>query len=123
MTATIQFNAAAKEMLEGRSGGKLRMEIRDGTMFVRPTDRKAGPHVLSEYVPHGKTGIAVNIDEKQLEKLSGGNLQDKSQFNVVKDKYGWFALRTDGEGNATATVSMKARAGKGDGDNGGSDAE
>lgn len=116
MTAAIQFNTAARELLEGRDGGKLRMEIRDGTMFVRPTDRKAGPHVLSEYQPFGKSGIAVNIDDKQLEKLAGGNLADKSQFHVVKDKYGWFALREDGEGDAKATVSIKGSAAATDGD-------
>ena len=114
MTATVQFNKAASDLLRGRQGNKLRMEIRDGTMFVRPTDRKAGPHVLTEYQEGARGGISVQIEDKQLEKL-GGNIDDKSQFNVVKDKYGWFALRQgeESEDGANAKVSIKA-AGKSD---------
>lgn len=94
MTATIQFNGTAATALQGRQGGKLRMEVRDDTLFVRPTDRKAGPHVLSEYRSHGKSGVAVDLDSKQFEKLQAGNiLEDKTEYMVVKDKYGWFALR------------------------------
>ena len=92
--ATIQFNTAAASALQGRSGGKLRMEVRNDTMFVRPTDRKAGPHVLCEYRQHGKSGLAVDIDDKQFEKLKANDiLADKAEFSIVKDKYGWFALR------------------------------
>lgn len=97
MTATIQFNSAAATALQGRQGGKLRMEVRDGNLFVRPTDRKAGPHVLCEYKTHGKSGIAVDIDEKQLEKLGAGSiLENKAQFNLVEDKYGWYSLVPEG---------------------------
>lgn len=111
--ATIQFNSAATSALQGRSGGKLRMEVREGVMFVRPTDRKAGPHVLSEYRTHGKNGVAVDIDDKQFEKLAAGDiLADKAEFSVVKDKYGWFALRAgDAEGaieGSKATVNAAA---------------
>jgi hypothetical protein len=110
MPATIQFNKAATEMLQGRQGGKLRMQINDGVLMVRPTDRKAGPHVLSEYQAGARGGISVQIEDKQLEKL--GNLSDKTQFNVVPDKYGWFGLKPAGEGEsedgATAKVSIKA---------------
>lgn len=91
---TIQFNAAATQALQGRTGGKLRMEVRDGTLMVRPTDRKAGPHVLTEYRDFGKGGIAVDIDDKQFEKLAAADLlADKTEYTIVKDKYGWFALR------------------------------
>jgi hypothetical protein len=98
MTATIQFNTAATQALQGRTGGKLRMEVRDGTLMVRPTDRKAGPHVLTEYRDFGKNGIAVDIDDKQFEKLAAGELlADKTEYLVAKDKYGWFALRAGSE--------------------------
>lgn len=113
MSATLQFNKAASDLLRGRQGNKLRMEIRDGTMFVRPTDRKAGPHVLTEYQEGARGGINISIDDKQLEKL-GGNVEDKSQFNVVKDKYGWFGLRQGEEGEDGATVKVSMKAGKSD---------
>lgn len=96
MTATLQFNSAATSALQGRDGGKLRMEVRDGTLMVRPTDRKAGPHVLCEYKDFGKSGMAVDIDEKQYEKLAAQDiLSDKAEYGLVPDKYGWFALRAE----------------------------
>lgn len=112
MPATLQFNKAATELLQGRTGGKLRMEIRDGTMFVRPTDRKAGPHVLTEYQQGARGSIMVQIEDKQAEKL-GHNLENKSQFNVVKDKYGWFSLTQgeEAEGGARVTVKMSNASG------------
>ena len=109
MVATIQFNKAATELLQGRTGGKLRMSIDDGVMRCRPTDRKAGPHVLTEYQQGSRGGISVQIDDKQLEKLGGG-LEHNTQFNVEKDKYGWFVLRpNDGESTdgASAKISIK----------------
>jgi hypothetical protein len=110
MTATLQFNKAASELLQGRQGGKLRMEVKDGTIMVRPTDRKAGPHVLAEYKEGTRGGINVDIEDKQVEKLAH-NFENKSQFNVVPDKYGWFALRQgDGEGGDGAMVSVKTSA-------------
>ncbi len=107
MTSSLQFNKAATDLLQGRQGGKLRMEIRDGTMFIRPTDRKAGPHVLTEYQEGSRGSIMVSLEDKQVEKL-GATLENKSQFNVVKDKYGWFALRSgDGEDGADAKATIK----------------
>jgi hypothetical protein len=83
------------------------MEVRDGTMFVRPTDRKAGPHVLCEYKDGPRGGIAVDIEDAQIEKLAH-KFEDKSQFNVVKDKYGWFSLAPEGKGDDTdAKVTIK----------------
>ncbi len=111
MTTTLQFNTAAASLLQGRKGGKLRMEMRDGTMFVRPTDRKAGPHVLTEYKTGARGLLAVDIEDKQVEKLQAGTaMSDKAQFNVVKDKYGWFSLNPAVEGDtseAKATLSIK----------------
>lgn len=112
MTTTLQFNTAAATLLQGRKGGKLRMEMRDGAMFVRPTDRKAGPHVLTEYTTGARGALAVEIEDKQVEKLQAGQaFADKAQFNVVADKYGWFGLRPTVEGDdveAKATLAIKS---------------
>lgn len=108
---TLAFNSAATQALQGRPGAKLRMEIRNGVMFVRPTDRKAGPHVLTEIQSKGKAGVAITLDDKQMEKLGASSLlQSNAAFNVVKDKYGWFALQAGAEheeaaGGGKATVS------------------
>jgi Zn/Cd-binding protein ZinT len=93
---TLNFNAAAAAALSARPGAKLRVEVRNGTMFIRPTDRKAGPHVLTEIQTKGK-GIAVVFDEKQGEKLAMSAFANNSNFNVVPDKYGWFALHAGSE--------------------------
>lgn len=103
MAYSLQFNKAATDLIKGREGSKLRFDVRDGSMFIRPTDRKAGPHVLSEYQAGSRGGVMVSLDDKQAEKLAQ-NYDDKTQFTVVKDKYGWFALRADGEGDAQVTI-------------------
>ncbi len=100
---TISFNAPATQALSTRRGNKLRMEIRNGTMFVRPTDRKAGPHVLVEIDAKGKTGASVTLDEKQMEKLGANKvLEHNAAFHVVADKYGWYALQSGDESEEKA---------------------
>ncbi len=111
----ISFNKEATDAIHGRKGGKLRLEIKDGTLFMRPTDRKAGPHVLSELKGTKNKGVNIEITDKHLEKLGAGEiLADGGEFGLVADKYGWFALRqnVDAENKmavegATATVTAK----------------
>lgn len=111
----ISFNKEATDAIHGRKGGKLRIEVRDGTLFMRPTDRKAGPHVLSEIKGSKSKGVNVEITDKHLEKLGAGEiLADASTFGLVADKYGWMALRQDVAADdkmavegAQATVSIK----------------
>jgi hypothetical protein len=111
----IQFNKEATDAIQGRKGGKLRIEVRDGTLFMRPTDRKAGPHVLAEIKGTKSKGVNVEITDKHLEKLGASEiLADASNFGLVADKYGWMALRQDVAADdkmavegAQATVSIK----------------
>lgn len=91
---TISFNIAASAAILACTGSKLRMDQRDDTLFIRPTDRKAGPHVLAEL--NGKKELSVEINEKQFEKLGlADTLVDGATFGLVADKYGWFALRAN----------------------------
>lgn len=114
----INFNAAATQAINNTKGSKLRMEVRNGVLFVRPTDRKAGPHVLAELVVVGRgRNLAVNLDDGQLERLEAGNLlENNATYNLVEDKYGWFALRAGDEADektiegASATVKASAKA-------------
>lgn len=111
----ISFNNEATQAIHGRKGGKLRVEVRDGTLFMRPTDRKAGPHVLAELKGSKSKGVNVEITDKHLEKLGASELlADATAFGLVQDKYGWIALRTDVAEDdkmaitgAEATVSIK----------------
>jgi len=90
---TLSFNSQATGAIHGRKGAKLRMDVKDGTLMIRPTDRKAGPHVLSELATKGKNGVAIEITDKQLDKLGAGEiLADAATFGLRADKYGWFAL-------------------------------
>lgn len=106
----VSFNKEATDAIHGRKGGKLRLEIKDGTLFMRPTDRKAGPHVLSELKGTKSKGVNIEISDKHLDKLGAGNiLADGSEFGLVADKYGWFALRKDvGEDNKSAVAGAVA---------------
>lgn len=108
----ISFNNEATSAIHGRKGGKLRIEVRDGTLFMRPTDRKAGPHVLAELKGSKSKGVNVEITDKHLEKLGASEiLADTAAFGLKVDKYGWYAMTAaDAEGNvegASATVSIK----------------
>lgn len=88
----LSFNTQATAAIHGRKGAKLRMDSKDGTLMLRPTDRKAGPHVLTELVTKGK-GVQIEITDKQLEKLGiADSLADASTFGLRADKYGWFAM-------------------------------
>ena len=112
MSATLQFNSAATSAIQGRSGAKLRTEFRDGVLHVRPTDRKAGPHVLTEMQAKGK-GITIALDDKQVEKLQGGAaMAADTSFYVVPGKYGWFALQAGDapEGNDTKVTMTRQSA-------------
>lgn len=112
MSATLQFNASATSAIQGRTGAKLRTEFRDGVLHVRPTDRKAGPHVLTEMQAKGK-GITIALDDKQVEKLQGGStMAEDTTFYVVPGKYGWFALQAGDapEGNDTKVTMTRQSA-------------
>jgi hypothetical protein len=103
----LTFNTQATSAIHGRNGAKLRMDVKDGTLMVRPTDRKAGPHVLSELQTKGKNGVQVEITDKQLEKLgAAGILGATAQFGLRADKYGWFALTT-GEASADDKLAVE----------------
>jgi hypothetical protein len=100
----LNFNAQATAAIQGRTGGKLRLDVKDGTLMVRPTDRKAGPHVLTEIVTSGKTA-KVEITDKQLEKLGvAAELANASTFGLRSDKYGWFAMTTGEAAEGDTTV-------------------
>lgn len=113
----ISFNTEASSAIHARQGGKLRVEVRDGSLFIKPTDRKAGPHVLTELKGKNKA-INVEITDKHLEKLGASEiLADAASFGMVQDRYGWIALRKDvaeddkmAIAGATATVSVKEEA-------------
>lgn len=93
---TLTFNSAATSAIHGRTGAKLRLDVVDGVLKVRPTDRKAGPHVLSELATHGKNGVKIEITDKNLEKLGAADLlSETATFGLRADKYGWFALSTE----------------------------
>lgn len=89
----ITFNTQATQAVQARTGAKLRLDVREGNLCIRPTDRKAGPHVLTEIEAKGKT-VSVQVTDKQIEKLGAGDiLAVDATFGLVADKYGWFALQ------------------------------
>lgn len=102
----LTFNSAATSAIHGRKGAKLRVDVKDGALMLRPTDRKAGPHVLTELETKGK-GVQIQITDKQLEKLGAADiLADASNFGLRADKYGWFAL-TQGEVSADDKMAVE----------------
>lgn len=108
----LTFNSQASSAISGRSGAKLRLAVKDGVMFVRPTDRKASPHLVDLKGSKSK-GFSVEIADSLVEKMSASNaIADASTFGLRPDKYGWFALTTAGAENnldgAEVTVTAKA---------------
>lgn len=96
---TIGFNKAATAAFVAKESRahRFRMEVRDGSIFVKPTWRMAGPHVFADFIREGEdSGITIELDQAQLEKL-GVNLKAGAKFGVQGDRYGWFGL-VNGEG-------------------------
>lgn len=109
MKAILNFNSEATSLLNAR--GRARVEFKDDSLRMRPTDRKAGPHVLSDFTAKGK-GSTLTIEGKQFDKLAAMSaLTDGAEFHVAKDKYGWLALKSgdapEGSENAGAKVTVK----------------
>ena len=81
--ATLTLNTAARGLDRFSAATKVRAQVRDGVMFIRPTDRKA----------------RVNLKkDEQLVDMNGGKLSIEGMehpagsYGLRADKYGWFAL-------------------------------
>ena len=74
--ATLSLNTAARGLDRFSAATKVRAQVRDGVMFIRPTDRK----------------------DEQLVDMNGGKLSIEGMehpagsYGLRADKYGWFAL-------------------------------
>lgn len=83
--ATLAFNSAAQSAFGGAQ--KVRIRSMNGTLFMRPTARKAGVNLPKgeKLVEIGKGG-RVSVDG--IEAPAG-------TFGLQADRYGWFALTPD----------------------------
>jgi hypothetical protein len=90
----LSFNDQATKAISGRKGSKLRIDVKDGNVMVRPTDRKAGPHTLTEQIV-GDDKVQIEITDKQLDKLGAtALLVANGTLGLRATKYGWFMLTT-----------------------------
>jgi hypothetical protein len=95
--AHLLLNSAARGMDKFAAASKVRAKIVEGTMFIRPTDRKA----------------RVNLKkDEQLVDMAGGKLNLEGvehaagSYGLRADKYGWFALTPGHTGRgASAKIS------------------
>ena len=107
----LNFNILASAAIAASTGTKLRIQNRDGVMFIRPTDRKASPH-LAGLNGTASPGFSIEIPDAQLEKVAGTEvLADASTFGLTAAKYGWYALTAAGsEGSVDgAEVSVSSK--------------
>lgn len=91
--ATLTLNTAARGLDRFSAATKVRAQVRDGIMFIRPTDRKA----------------RVNLKkDEQLVDMNGGKLtiegmeHPAGSYGLRADKYGWFALTPGHTGRGAA---------------------
>lgn len=109
----LSFNSAATSafLAKHANGTRFRMAVKDGTLFIRPTDRAKGPHVFADYIsaPTAGGSVKVQLTDEQIEKL-GINLEQGNKFGIQADRYGWFYLTNDDAGieGAKATVTKAA---------------
>ncbi len=110
----ISFNPAATSAFVAKMGSatRFRMAVKDGTLFVRPTDRAKGPHVFADFgsAPAQGSSLKVQLTDEQLEKLNI-NLEQGSKFGIQADRYGWFYLTNDADAGiegAKATITKSA---------------
>lgn len=78
----VNFNAQAKTHLGER--GKVRVANRGGSLFFRPTDRKAGANL-----PKGEKLIDLSAGKTTLPE---GFDAPAGKYALHADKYGWLAL-------------------------------
>jgi len=110
----ISFNSAAASafMTKHANGTRFRMAVKDGTLFVRPTDRAKGPHVFADFLsaPTQGSNLKVQLSDEQLDKLNI-SLEQGKKFGVQADRYGWFYLTEDADAGiegAKATITKGA---------------
>lgn len=113
---TISFNGAAAAAfdLKHKDAHRFRVDVRNGTLFIKPTHRKVGPHVFTDYVRGNgeRGGLKVTIEGAQMDKLKDLTpLEAGNKYAVQEDRYGWFYLTSeDSEGalaGAKASVLMR----------------
>lgn len=107
----LSFNAAAAAALIAKNPAatRFRVAVKDGNVFVRPTDRAKGPHVFADFgtAPAADRPIKVTLSDEQMEKL-GVTLEQGAKYGVQADRYGWFFLTQDADAGiegAKATVT------------------
>ena len=110
----LSFNSAATSAFVAKNSAstRFRMAVKDGTLFLRPTDRAKGPHVFADYMQAPAAGgtLKVQLTDDQIEKL-GISLEQGNKFGIQADRYGWFFLTQDqdaGIDGAKATVIKAA---------------
>jgi hypothetical protein len=116
---TLSFNGAAAAAFDAKHADahRFRVDVRNGTLFIKPTHRKVGPHVFTDYVrsTSERGGLKVTIEGSQLDKLKDlSPLEAGQKYAVQEDRYGWFYLTSeDAEGalaGAKASVLMRKAA-------------
>lgn len=96
--ATLTLNTAARGLAHFSGAAKVRTKIVDGTMFIRPTDRKS----------------RVNLPkDEQLVDIAGGKVSIENldhaegAYGLKADRYGWYALTPNHTGRS-ASVKIAA---------------
>ena len=111
MAVTLNFNASAAQTIGANEATKLRLDSRDGVLFVRPTQRKAGPHALVQLNAKASGRLSVEIDDAVVERLGLQGLDVGQKFSVIQDRYGWYAIQPGEDhekaNGAKATLSRK----------------
>ena len=96
--ATLTLNTAARNLDRFSGASKLRAQIRDGVMFIRPTERKARVNLKKDEQLVDVAGGKVSID---------GMDHPAGSYGLRADKYGWFAL-TPGHTGRGASAKISA---------------
>ena len=95
--ATLTLNTAARGLDRFSAASKIRAQVRDGVMFIRPTERKARVNLKKDEQLVDITGGKVSIE---------GMEHPAGTYGLRADKYGWFALIPDHKGRgASAKVA------------------
>lgn len=91
--ATLTLNTAARGLDRFSGASKIRAQVRDGVMFIRPTERKARVNLKKDEQLVDIAGGKVSIEG--LEHPAG-------TYGLRADKYGWFALTPEHKGKGAA---------------------
>lgn len=95
----ITFNNQAVQAMTTMNGlegeaPKARLDVKDGRLRVRPTDRVGGPVTLVDFKTGPRNrGLVLELNDELLKRLGADRIvEPNTTFALLRARYGWLEL-------------------------------